>query len=322
MLSLKLIITLTAFASSDHAPKVSGWEALSLLQTGNMRFFEGRMQHPNLSVARRELVAGGQHPHSILVSCSDSRAPVEQLFDSGLGDIFTVRNAGNVMTTEAIASVEYAIEHLGARLLVVMGHESCGAVGAAVASVPGKSNGSPSLDVLVKRIRGNLSTEAVNAAAADKTFRHGVKENVAAALNDLVMKSAIVREAVTKKGLVLGQAIYSLKSGRVEFWDVGKTASLSLQGDEKTVVHEGEVKEEVIASDVMKPHKEEKPAAAHKAAPKPPKKKEAAHKPAATPVVDAHHDHHDHGASKHDDHGAGKHDDHGAGKHDDHGHTH
>lgn len=279
-------LLLSVFSSaSDHGAAPTGpggWEALSSLQTGNMRFYEGHAQHPNLDVTRRELVAGGQHPHTIIVSCSDSRVPPEEVFDQGLGDIFTVRNAGNVMTVEAIASIEYAIEHLGARFLVVMGHESCGAVGAAVASVPGKTNGSPSLDVLVRKIRGGLSNESVADAAGDKTFRKGVKENVAASLADLVRKSAIVRNAVASKGLVLGQAIYSLKSGRVEFWDVGKSAGITVAKEEKVVIEDGVVKEEVISPD---PISAVKPKAKAKA-----KVKVKAPAP-VEPAHDAHEDH-------------------------------
>lgn len=271
MLLSLFVLSLTAFASDPHAAPAKGpggWEALSTLQSGNMRFFEGHPHHPNLDGARRELVAKGQHPHTIIVSCSDSRVPPEEIFDQGLGDIFTVRNAGNVMSVESIASIEYAIEHLGSRFLVVMGHESCGAVGAAVASVPGQSNGSESLDVLVRGIRSHLSQDAVAAASADKTFRKGVKENVSASLADLVKKSAIVRAAVASKGLVLGQAIYSLSSGRVEFWDVGKAAGLAASPgedhDEKVLLPVGEVKEEVIAPDPIgsvKKWKAKKPAA-------------------------------------------------------------
>jgi len=251
MLLLSLLISTFAIAADHDAPVATtgGWEALSTLQTGNMRFYEGHLTHPNLDEARRELVAGGQHPHTIIVSCSDSRVPPEEVFDQGLGDIFSIRNAGNVMSLESIASIEYAIEHLGARFLVVMGHESCGAVGAAVASVPGKTNGSPSLDDLVRGIRKNLSSESVAAAAGDKTMRQGVKENVRASLADLLKKSAIVREAVASKGLVLGQAIYSLKTGRVEFWDVGKTAGVPLAIEKKVMIHSPKIKEEVISPD-------------------------------------------------------------------------
>lgn len=262
-----LIFSVSALASDDHghAPtsKTNGWEALSTLQTGNMRFYEGHPKHPNLDAQRRELVAGGQKPHTIVISCSDSRVPPEEVFDQGLGDVFTIRNAGNVMSAETIASAEYAIEHLGARFLVVMGHESCGAVGAAISAVPGTSIGSPSLDTLISQVR--VSQAAKAAAASDKTFRHGVKENVAAQLAELVKKSAIVREAVASKGLVLGQAIYSLKSGRVEFWDVGKTAGAPVAAPEKVVIHEPIVKEEVIQPDPV-PAKAAKKAPAKKSA--------------------------------------------------------
>jgi carbonic anhydrase len=266
MLLFLVLSTLSFAADRGHAPvsKTGGWEALSTLQTGNMRFYEGHLQHPNLGAARRELVAKGQSPHTIIVSCSDSRVPPEQIFDQGLGDIFSVRNAGNVMSVESIASIEYAIEHLGSRFLVVMGHESCGAVGAAVASVPGQTNGSESLDKLVRGIRGNLSSDAVAHAAGDKTFRRGVKENVSASLADLLKKSAIVREAVAHKGLVLGRAIYSLTSGRVEFWDVGKSALAPIPQEERVVITSQVVKEEVISPDpvgVIKKIKVKKPAA-------------------------------------------------------------
>lgn len=295
---LTLLVSVSSFASDHGAPAgMGGWEALSALQTGNMRFYEGHSRHPNLDISRREQVAGGQHPHTIVVSCSDSRVPPEEIFDQGLGDMFTVRNAGNVMSVESIASIEYAIEHLGARLLLVMGHESCGAVGAAVGSVPGQSNGSHSLDVLVSQIRGHLSTEAVSAAAGDKTFRRGVKENVSASLADLVRQSAIVRNAVASKGLVLGQAIYSLKSGRVEFWDVGKSGIVPMVSEQKVQLREPVVKEEVITEPIaaVKPKAKAKPKAktAKPAAKDPVITPPSAHSehaaPAAAPAHDAHH---------------------------------
>ncbi|HEY8280215.1 MAG TPA: carbonic anhydrase [Bdellovibrionota bacterium] len=258
-----LFLSLSAFAA-DHTPAAAapktptGWEALSLLQTGNMRFYEGRALHPNQEPSRRELLAGGQHPHTIIVSCSDSRTAPETVFDQGLGELFVVRLAGNVATTEGIASIEYAVEHLGPKLLLVMGHESCGAVGAAIASTPGKSNGSESLDVLVRQIRAGLSSESVAAGAADKTYRWSVKENVTENLKALLQRSEIIRNAVATKGLVLGQAIYNLKSGRVEFWDVGR--AMEVGALEKTVVKEQKVVEEVIPSDpLVKPKAPSKP---------------------------------------------------------------
>lgn len=291
MLLALVLSTVTAFASDHPAPasKTGGWEAFASMQTGNMRFYEGHQKHPHQDIPRREEVAGGQKPHTIVISCSDSRVPPEEIFDQGLGDVFTVRNAGNVMSAESIASAEYAIEHLGARFLVVMGHESCGAVGAAISAVPGQSVGSPSLDTLISRV--NVSAAAKAAAAADKTFRQGVKENVNAQLAELVKKSAIVREAVASKGLVLGQAIYSLKSGRVEFWDVGKSAGgvEIAPAPEKVKIEEPEVKEEVIQPDPAPQKVKKAPAAKKATVPKT--------TPKPTPEAAAHGD--DHGAAHH-----------------------
>lgn len=216
------LISLSAFASTGHeaATGPSGWESYAEMQNGNMRFYEGKQRHPHQDPATRDALATGQKPHTIVLSCSDSRVPPEEIFDQGLGDIFSVRLAGNVVTPEALASIEYAVSHLGPKFVLVMGHESCGAIGAAVASKAGVSNGSESLDVLVNQIRGNLSSAGVAAAGADKTMRQAVKENVSATVKDLLKKSEIVRSAVAK-GLLIGHGIYSLKSGRVEFWDMG-----------------------------------------------------------------------------------------------------
>lgn len=292
MLLALVLSTLTAHAS-DHAAPVSkngGWEAFASMQTGNMRFYEGHQKHPHQDIPRREEVSGGQHPHTIVISCSDSRVPPEEIFDQGLGDVFTVRNAGNVMSAESIASAEYAIEHLGARFLVVMGHESCGAVGAAISAVPGQSVGSPSLDTLIKQV--NVSAAAKAAAAADKTFRQGVKENVNAQLAELVKRSAIVREAVATKGLVLGQAVYSLKSGRVEFWDVGKAGGVETPAEPPIV----KIAEPGVVEEVIQPDPAPQKAAAKKA---PAAKKFNIPKttPKPTPEAAAHGD--DHGAAHH-----------------------
>lgn len=211
-----LALSLLAHASE---PALSGWDAFSALQTGNMRFYEGRGTHQHQDPARREELSTGQKPHTIVISCSDSRVGPEVIFDQGLGDLFVIRVAGNVVGTDAIASAEYAIEHLGSRLLLVMGHESCGAVKAAVGAKPGVSNGSESLDELVKHIRGHISAPALS--STDPTFRQPVKENVSATLQEILKRSPIVAEAVEKKGLILAQGVYSLKTGRVEFWNVG-----------------------------------------------------------------------------------------------------
>lgn len=252
-LAFILAVSVQAGEKSRHdneprASSPSGWEALSSLKTGNMRFYEGRALHSNQDPSRRYLVAGSQHPQAIVVSCSDSRLAPEIIFDQGLGEIFSVRLAGNLMSSEAIASIEHAVDHLGVKLLLVMGHESCEFVGAALAARPGKSNGSESLDLLMKQIRENLSSEAVSSSAQDKKFRLAVKDNVRASLRSLLQRSEIVRNAVAKGDLVLGKAIYSLDSGQVEFSDVGQV--LNLTGPiEKMGIQDEKVQEQMIPSD-------------------------------------------------------------------------
>ena len=272
---ISLVLSPSCFASAPAAAGakegMNGWEAFSSLQNGNMRFYEGKSQHPHSDVPRREELASGQKPHTIILSCSDSRTSPELIFDQGLGDVFPIRVAGNVVSPDALASIEYAVEHIGSRLLLVLGHESCGAVNAAVGSKAGVSSGSEHIDQLVTHIRGHLSAGAIASATTDKTIRLPVKENVVRTMRELLKRSEIVREAVRKKGLVLAQGIYSLKTGRVEFWDVGSKFDLDASGAvaaAPTSAHSAEpmgiveqrVTEEVITDVPAQPKKKAKAA--------------------------------------------------------------
>lgn len=211
-------------ASVAHEKKTTdskdGWAAIKEIQAGNKRFIEGQPNNANQDKPTRERLATGQQPPVIVLSCSDSRVPPEKVFDQGLGQIFTIRLAGHTITADSIASIEYAIEHLGSKVLVVMGHDSCGAVKAALTTPPGKSAGSPSLDSLIAKIRPGIASFKVS--PNDKTLEGPVKANVTAAVKELVKKSNIVREALESNELLLAQAIYHLASGEVEFWSLGQ----------------------------------------------------------------------------------------------------
>ncbi|MBT3377763.1 MAG: carbonic anhydrase [Lentisphaerae bacterium] len=111
-------------------------EALAALMAGNCRYVTGQMLHPHQDVSRRETVADGQNPFAVVLGCADSRVPPEILFDQGIGDLFVIRVAGNVVDDFVLGSVEYAVAHLNTPLIVVLGHSSCGAVTAAVESGP------------------------------------------------------------------------------------------------------------------------------------------------------------------------------------------
>ena len=116
---------------ADAALKVSATEALARLKAGNARFVAGKLEHPRQTAARRTELATSQHPFAVVLACADSRTSPGLLFDEGLGDVFVVRVAGNVLNNELLGSIEYAVEHLGTQLVVVLGHERCGAVAAA-----------------------------------------------------------------------------------------------------------------------------------------------------------------------------------------------
>jgi hypothetical protein len=132
--AVAIALTATCLRSSDTpAPTVSPEAALTRLVEGNKRFVAGSTTHPDQTAERRTETAKGQHPFAIILTCADSRLSPEILFDEGIGDLFVVRNAGNLLDDHVLGSIEYAVEHLHATLIVVLGHTKCGAVSAAVA---------------------------------------------------------------------------------------------------------------------------------------------------------------------------------------------
>src|SRR5881296_87293 len=139
-------------AHSDQ-PAVAPADAISKLKDGNGRYTSGNLQHPGQTAERRTELAKTQHPFATIVSCSDSRVPPEIVFDQGLGDLFIVRVAGNVLNDEGLGSIEYGVEILGARLIVVLGHSSCGAVDAAMKTVAAKGKAPGHIQSLVTAIK-------------------------------------------------------------------------------------------------------------------------------------------------------------------------
>lgn len=198
----------------------SAAEALIDLKAGNARFAAGEPAHSQQGTARRKELVSGQKPGAIVLSCSDSRVPPELVFDKGLGEVFVIRVAGNILGAAQVASVEYALEHLGSRLIVVMGHESCGAVKAAVTTPVGTSAGSHDLDFLVSDIQHGLDGDLAH-DASDKKLRKPVMKNVDAVARRLVQRSRIVRKLVEAGEVQVVSAIYSLETGKVDFWNDG-----------------------------------------------------------------------------------------------------
>lgn len=202
---------------------LSAREALERLRAGNHRFVSDgpRRDHPTGPDRRGELLAG-QEPFAVILGCADSRVPAELVFDQGLGDLFVIRVAGNIVAPSQIGSVEYAVEQLGTRLVVVLGHSGCGAVTATldVLARPPESV-SRGLRAIVDRIRPAVETlyETDLRHDRDALLYHSVRANVRASANQLRHGSAILEERAENDGLLVVGAEYSLGTGVVDFFD-------------------------------------------------------------------------------------------------------
>lgn len=182
-------------------------DALTRLHEGNTHFIADKLDGRLQDSRRRHSLTSGQSPYAIILGCADSRVVPELAFDTGLGELFVVRVAGNVANTCSIASIEYAVAHLGTPVIVVLGHESCGAVTAAVA---GGDNGH-NLNHLLAHIQPALS------AAEGEPVNTVVKANARLTVDALLERSSILREAVEAGRLKIVPAYYELDSGRVDF---------------------------------------------------------------------------------------------------------
>lgn len=201
---------------------ITAREALQRLQAGNRRFVAGRSGLvPSERPARRECLADGQEPFAIILGCSDSRSPVELIFDQDIGDLFVVRVAGNVVGPSQMGSVEFAATRFGARLVVVLGHSQCGAIAATLQHLeqPGKLP-SPSLEYLVERIRPAveplLGPDETDRAAL---LASAVRANVRASVDRLRNGSALLARLVQGERLMVIGAEYCLSTGVVDFFD-------------------------------------------------------------------------------------------------------
>lgn len=198
---------------------ISPVEALERLRDGNRRFVSGeRGNAESVSQARRAELVAGQNPFAAIVACSDSRVPVELLFDQGLGDLFVVRVAGNIVAPSQIGSIEFATAKLGTRLVVVLGHSNCGAVDTTLQSLtsPGEPN-SPNLQAIVDSIRPAL--EPLVSAEGPINLRDAVAANVRQSAAQLREGSDVLRDLVESGEIMIVGAKYSIETGEVRFFD-------------------------------------------------------------------------------------------------------
>jgi carbonic anhydrase len=198
-------------------------EALQRLREGNSRFVADKPSpDTNLSHARRIAVADYQAPFAIILGCSDSRVPAEIVFDQGLGDLFVIRVAGNIVAPSQVGSVEFAAARFGTRLVVVLGHSQCGAIIATLEEMRQPTeNQSRHLRTIVDRIRPSvaelLQTELRH--DLDSLVDSAVRANVRVSMNHLRHGSEILEQLITEEGLLVVGAEYSLETGEVEFFD-------------------------------------------------------------------------------------------------------
>jgi len=195
----------------NHFEPKDSFSALQLLREGNRRYVTGKTSFPpDYSKERPNLAENGQHPFAIILGCSDSRVPPEIVFDQGLGRLFTVRTAGNVADAIAIGSVEYAAQHLNVLLIVVLGHQKCGAVAAAVS---GGDHG-PNINAIIKEIQPSLkkilstSGKNIECRCEDENIRHTASK---------LRESEIISKLMYDKKLTIVGAKYNIETGEVSF---------------------------------------------------------------------------------------------------------
>lgn len=217
-------MTATQETSAPFA-KPSPAEALEMLKAGNERFYSGRAMHPHADDSRLALAGmedQGKYAYATVISCSDSRVPVELIFDAGIMDIFVIRVAGNVCDTDEAGSIEYGLAHVYTPVLVVLGHTQCGAVTAVTRALNGEGH---KLERNIPPLVANIAPAVKRAQAkhesvhGDAIIPYAIEENVWQAIEDLFMRSPAVRNLVNQNKVAVVGAIYDVATGRIEWLD-------------------------------------------------------------------------------------------------------
>lgn len=202
---------------------ISAAEALHRLIEGNRRFASGTCSQDTVrNPMRRQALTEGQKPFAIILGCSDSRVPAEIVFDQGLGDLFVIRVAGNIVAPSQVGSVEFAAERFNTRLVVVLGHSRCGAILATLEELGRPSEAqSRNLRSIVDRIRPSVEglLDAEVGTSRDALVRQAVRANIRASANQLRHGSDVLEQLILRDGLRVVGAEYSLETGVVEFFD-------------------------------------------------------------------------------------------------------
>lgn len=223
-------------AAANRSMNLLRKTTLALLQEGNERYVSGALKHPHTDAAQRSATAlEGQDPYVTVLACSDSRAPAELIFDRGIGEIFTIRVAGNVADTDEIATIEYGVGHLHTPLVVVMGHTRCGAVTAVVqgAELHGL------LPQLVDNIKPAVESSRQTGGDEKTVLANAIKANVWQAVADVLRRSSIVRTELAAGNVSVVGAVYDLETGGVEW--------LGEHPDQKKIIEAYKVESKPVA---------------------------------------------------------------------------
>jgi len=202
---------------SAPPPRPTPDEAVARLIAGNARFAAGKPSRPNQDGHRRDLLTGGQEPFAVVLGCADSRVPAELVFDQGLGDLFVCRTAGPVVDHAVLGSVEFAVEHLHVPLIVVLGHERCGAVTAAIQMAAGEYGPTGAVRDLVERVLPVAMTAAREGGSTAEQVSRAVALNVQRVIAVLLDRSRPLTDAVADGSVGLVGAVYELDGGLTRF---------------------------------------------------------------------------------------------------------
>ncbi len=226
------LISLAACSDTPKGEKPSPDAVIKMLQDGNDRFVSGKSKHPNLNKDR--LIQAGRenqadHAYATVITCSDSRVPVEAIFDAGIMDIFVIRVAGNVCDTDEVGSIEYGLAHVKTPVMLILGHTQCGAVTAVTHAVLGKGhalerNIPPLVDNIEPAVKKAMETYPH--AEGDEIIPLAIEENVWTSIRDLFMKSPSTRDLVKNNKVKVVGAIYDVGTGKINWLKQAKVANI------------------------------------------------------------------------------------------------
>lgn len=211
ILVCSLLINSNVCIASHNVENISADKALEKLIKGNERFVELKEKHPDSDKKRRKEMLKGQHPFVVILSCSDSRVPPELIFDQGIGDIFEIRNAGNVLNEHVIGSIEYAVMHCGVKLIVIMGHQDCGAIAATLSGV--------SETKYIKALENSIqpAVDDCKNKGIEVNSDNVVKAHVMQDINELLTQDTELVKYMKENNVQIIPAYYHLDSGKVDF---------------------------------------------------------------------------------------------------------